>query len=62
MNAAYKLLVSPEYNTSQAIEKIKSENRMNKYVETMIEFIQSSKRGVSLKFHQKGRVNSFLAE
>ena len=62
MNEAYKLLVSPEYNTSQAIEKIKSENRMNKYVETMIEFIQSSKRGVSLKFHQKGRVNSFLAE
>jgi len=62
MNEAYKLLVSPEYNTSQAIEKIKNENRMNKYVETMIEFIQSSKRGVSLKFHQKGRVNSFLAE
>jgi len=62
MNEAYKLLVSPEYNTSQAIEKIKSECRMNKYVETMIEFIQASKRGVSLKFHQKGRVNSFLAE
>ena len=62
MNEAYKLLVSPEYNTSQAIEKIRNENRMNKYVETMIEFIQSSKRGVSLKFHQKGRVNSFLAE
>lgn len=62
MNEAYKLLVSPEYNTSQAIEKIKNECRINEYVEKMIDFIQSSKRGVSLKFHQKGRVNSFLAE
>ena len=62
MNEAYKLLVSPEYNTSQAIEKIKSECRINEHVQKMIDFIQSSKRGVSLKFHQKGRVNSFLAE
>ena len=62
MNDAYKLLVSPDYNTSQAIKKIKEECKINKYVETMIDFIQSSKRGVSLKFHHKGRVNSFLAE
>lgn len=53
MNEAFKLLTSPEYNTSQAIEKIKSECRINKYVETMIEFLQSSKRGVSLKVHKE---------
>jgi len=62
INEAYKVLVSPDYNTSQAIAKIQSEYRINKYVETMIEFIQASKRGVSLKFHKKGRVNSFLEE
>lgn len=62
INEAYKLLVSPEYNTSQAIERIKTEGRMNQYVERMIEFIQASKRGVSLKFHKKCRVNPALEE
>jgi len=56
MNEAFKLLTSPEYNTSQAIEKIRIDCRINEYVEKMIDFIQSSKRGVSLKIH-KGRVN-----
>ncbi|MFA7658892.1 MAG: acyl-ACP--UDP-N-acetylglucosamine O-acyltransferase [Candidatus Gastranaerophilaceae bacterium] len=53
MNEAFKLLTSPEYNTSQAIEKIKSEGRINEQVEEMIEFVQSSKRGVSLKVHKE---------
>ena len=52
MNEAFKLLISPEYNTSQAVEKILSELKINKQVETMIEFIKSSKRGVSLKTHK----------
>jgi len=52
MNEAFKVLISPDYNTSQAIEKVKSECRINKYVETIIEFIQASKRGVSLKPHR----------
>lgn len=54
INAAFKLLISPEYNTSQAIEKIKSDLTMNSYVEKMIEFIQSSKRGVTLKNQKSG--------
>ena len=53
-NQAFKLLISEEYNTSQAIEKIKSEIPMNEYIENMIEFIQSSKRGVLLKSHKSG--------
>lgn len=64
MNEAFKLLVSGDYNTSQAIEKIKSDLPTNEYVEKMIAFIQSSKRGVTLKFHktadhsfQQGAVN-----
>ena len=53
-NEAFKLLISEDYNTSQAIEKIKAEIPMNEYIEKMIDFIQTSKRGVLLKSHKSG--------
>ena len=53
-NEAFKLLISEEYNTSQAIEKIKSEIPTNEYIEKMIDFIQTSKRGVLLKSLKSG--------
>lgn len=53
-NEAFKLLISEDYNTSQAIEKIKAEIPMNEYIEKMINFIQTSKRGVLLKSHKSG--------
>ena len=53
-NEAFKLLISEDYNTSQAIEKIKAEIPMNEYIEKMIDFIQTSKRGVVLKSHKSG--------
>lgn len=53
-NEAFKLLISDEYNTTQAIAKIKAEIPMNEYIEKMIDFIQSSKRGVLLKSHKSG--------
>ena len=53
-NEAFKLLISEEYNTTQAIEKIKAEIPMNEYIENMIDFIQTSKRGVLLKSHKSG--------
>lgn len=53
INNAFKLLISPEYNTSQAIEQIKSTITSNQYIENMIKFIQASKRGVTLKSHGK---------
>ncbi|MBR2069307.1 MAG: acyl-ACP--UDP-N-acetylglucosamine O-acyltransferase [Candidatus Gastranaerophilales bacterium] len=50
INSAYKLLVSDEYNTSQAIEKIREAiSSDNKYVEKMVQFIKDSKRGVCLR-------------
>ena len=52
VNQAFKLLISHEYNTTQAIEKIKAEIPMNEYIENMIEFVQTSKRGVVLKSHK----------
>ena len=41
INKAFKLLISGEYNTTQAIEKIKSELPMNEYIENMINFFNS---------------------
>ncbi len=55
INEVFKLLSSHEYNTSQAIEKIKNTLQTNAYVEKMIEFVQTSKRGVSLKRHKSGQ-------
>ncbi len=49
MNLAFKLLISEEYNTAQAIEKIKTEIPESEYIEKMINFIKTSKRGVTLK-------------
>lgn len=49
MNEAYKILISPEYNTTQAIEEIRRQGLTNQYIENMIEYIKSSKRGVTLK-------------
>ena len=49
VNKAFKLLISKDYNTTQAIEKIRAELEMNEYIEKMISFVQSSKRGVVLK-------------
>ena len=49
---AFKLLISEELNTTQAIEKIKAEIPTNEYIEKMIDFVKTSKRGVLLKSHK----------
>lgn len=49
IHKAIRILKSSEYNTTQAIEKIKEEIKSNEYVDKMIEFIQTSKRGVCIK-------------
>lgn len=54
INDAFKLLSSHEYNTSQAIEKIQETIQVNEYINKMIEFVKTSKRGVSLKNHRPG--------
>lgn len=53
-NEAFKLLIAEDLNTTQAIERIKAELPTNKYVERMVEFVQTSKRGVTLKSHKSG--------
>ena len=54
LNKAFKILISPDLNTTQALDKIKSEVQNNKYIEELIEFVQTSKRGVTLHSHKKG--------
>ena len=43
---AYKLLLASKLNTSQALEKLKSEPERGEDVETLIRFIEASERGV----------------
>ena len=46
LHHAYKVLLASKLNTSQAIEKLKSESDLGEDVEMLIEFIESSERGV----------------
>jgi UDP-N-acetylglucosamine acyltransferase len=43
---AYKLLLASRLNTSQALEKLKSEADRGEDIETLIRFIETSERGV----------------
>ncbi len=43
---AYKVLLASKLNTSQAMEKLKSEPDRGEDVETLIKFIEQSERGV----------------
>ena len=52
LHKAIRLLKSDEYNTTQALELIESEFKGNKYVDNLVEFVKSSKRGCSLKRHK----------
>lgn len=54
MNNAYKIMISSDFNTTQAIEEIQKQGLINPYVEKMIEFIKTSKRGVTLKRVKNG--------
>ncbi|MCD8024573.1 MAG: acyl-ACP--UDP-N-acetylglucosamine O-acyltransferase [Candidatus Gastranaerophilales bacterium] len=49
IHKAIRILKSPKYNTTQAIEVIKNEIEDNEYVNKMIDFIKTSKRGVNIK-------------
>ena len=49
INHAIKLLKSEHLNTTQALEEIQKTLKMNKYVENIVEFVKTSKRGVSIR-------------
>jgi UDP-N-acetylglucosamine acyltransferase len=43
---AYKILLASKMNTSQAIEKLKSEDGRGDDVDMLVRFIETSERGV----------------
>jgi UDP-N-acetylglucosamine acyltransferase len=47
LHGAFHLLLSSKLNTSQALEKIKEEIKDSQEVDALVEFIESSKRGVT---------------
>lgn len=49
IHKAIRLLKSSEYNTTQALEVIEKEVEKNEYVDKLVEFVKTSKRGVTLK-------------
>lgn len=49
IHQAIKLLKSEHLNTTQALEEIEKSVKMNEYVKNIIEFVKSSKRGVTLR-------------
>ena len=46
LQRAYRLLLASKLNTTQAVEKIKSEGEMSEDVEMLVRFIESAERGV----------------
>jgi UDP-N-acetylglucosamine acyltransferase len=46
LHRAFHLLLSAKLNTSQALERIKEELKDSAEVDALVEFIESSKRGV----------------
>ncbi|EKE02356.1 MAG: acyl-[acyl-carrier-protein]-UDP-N-acetylglucosamine O-acyltransferase [uncultured bacterium] len=54
LKKAFNLIWYSDFNTHQAIEKIQQEIPSNKYIEHLIDFIQTSKRGVTKHTGKQG--------
>ena len=53
LHSAMRILKSEHFNTTQALEEIEKTIEPNKYVQKMVEFIRTSKRGVGLRTNKK---------
>lgn len=49
IHKAIRILKSPQYNTTQALEVIEAEVDKNEYVNKLVDFVKTSKRGVTLR-------------
>ena len=49
IHKAIRILRSAEYNTTQALEVIEKEFKGNEYVDKLVEFVRTSKRGCTLR-------------
>jgi UDP-N-acetylglucosamine acyltransferase len=46
LHHAYKVLLASKLNTSQALEKLRSEGQQGEDVDSLMRFIETSQRGV----------------
>jgi len=46
LHHAYKVLLASKLNTSQALEKLRSEGEQGEDVDSLLRFIESSQRGI----------------
>lgn len=49
VHKAIRILRNEQYNTTQALEVIEAEFKGNKYVDNLVEFVRTSKRGCTLR-------------
>lgn len=49
IHKAIRILRNEQYNTTQALELIEKEFKGNKYVDNLVEFVRTSKRGCTLR-------------
>ena len=50
IHKAIRILRNEQYNTTQALELIESEFKGNKYVDNLVNFVRTSKRGCTLRY------------
>ncbi len=50
VHKAIRILRNEQYNTTQALELIESEFKGNKYVDNLVDFVRTSKRGCTLRY------------
>ena len=46
LHHAFKILLASRLNTSQALEKLRSESELGEDVESLLQFIETSQRGI----------------
>ncbi len=52
IHKAIRILRNEQYNTTQALELIEEEFKGNKYIDNLVEFVRTSKRGCTLRDKQ----------
>ena len=50
IHKAIRILRNEQYNTTQALEVIESEFKGNQYVDNLVDFVRTSKRGCTLRY------------
>ncbi len=50
IHKAIRILRSEQFNTTQALEEIEKEFKGNKYIDNLVEFVKTSKRGCTLRY------------